>query len=96
MLQISLPFRGWSEHRRELLLLGVFNLLFALLLGLLVLAFMLLFFQGLEAPPSAAATGLALLAGVRRLAPLLMLALASPAIAAFTLTSHIGYSDLST
>ena len=176
-LQVSLLFRGWSEHRKELLLLGVFNLLYALLLGLLVLVFMLLFFQGLQAPTTAAAlmqhgaaaTGLVLLVallsmlvgmamwfapclvvlegqaawasvknscqavarnwrpflvfglvlllaalvvsvliglvvgvlgtilsfgGVQWLAPLLMLALASPTIAVFTLTSYTGYCDL--
>jgi hypothetical protein len=176
-LQISLLFHGWSEHRKELLLLGVFNLLYALLLGLLVFVFMLLFFQGLQSPPppavlmqhGAAAAGLVLLVallsmlvgmgmwfapclvvlggqaawpslktsfqavarnwlpflvyglvlllaglvvsvliglvvgvlgtllsfgGVQWLTPLLMLALASPTIAVFTLTSYTGYRDI--
>jgi hypothetical protein len=176
-LQVSLLFCGWSDHRKELLLLGVFNLLYALLLGLLVFVFTLLFFQGLQSPPTAAvlmqhgaaAAGLMLLVvllsmlvgmamwfapclvvlegqaagasmknscqavaqnwrpflayglvlllaalvvsvliglvvgvlgtllsfgGVQWLTPLLMLALASPTIAVFTLTSYTGYRDI--
>lgn len=176
-LQVILLFRGWSDHRRELLLLGVFNLLYALLLGLLVFVFMLLFVQGLQSPPTAAVLmqhkvaaivltllaalfsilvgmgmwfapclvvfggqaawasvknsfqavaknwrpflvyGLVLLlaglivsvliglvigvlgtllsfGGAQWLAPLLLLALASPTIAVFTLTSYSGYRDI--
>ena len=176
-LQVSLLFRGWSEYRKELLLLGVFNLLYALLLGLLTVVFMFFVFQDLWSAPTATAlmqhgagaAGLVLLVtllsmlvgmamwfapclvvfgerpawpslkisclavarnwrpflvyglvlllaglvfcvlisivigvlgtvlslgGAHFLVPLLMLALASPTIAVFTLTSYTGYRDI--